>query len=263
MKFISILALLLSFGAIGTILYQDFAKPEIAMTPDRQDGETYSKAEPETNVKDELLRIKLRLSALEKAIDNKTREIEPIPQIQEEVAELSNLQNDLVEYALNIDPLDVIGAQEREIEEAYNTLLDESKSAGLRARQAVLLKRYNMFDEEAVQAMTDLFHNSEQLNGKALALAALKGYETKEIQDSVLESLSLDVANGYKSARFRYFGIEALEPLLPNSEVEAMLNQIAENDPEIKIANRAAKTVGLPASQNDKNKRKDRARDDG
>ena len=69
---------------------------------------------------------------------------------------------------------------------------------------------------------------------------------TPEVRDGVLEAFSTEIADGYKNGRLRYHGIEALEPLLPNPEVEAMLILLAQNDPEQKIAGRAAKAVGLP-----------------
>ncbi|MDA0346298.1 MAG: hypothetical protein O3C43_03100 [Verrucomicrobia bacterium] len=237
MKFITILALILSAIALALPFVKKAEGPVLVQATGKKNTQ---------ELRDELLRLQKRLAVLEKASTAKVNETVPLPKLQEQVAELSTFQGDLAEYALNIDPLDVIGTTEREIETAYAILMDESKSPGERAKQAALLKRYELFDEEAINSMKNLFFTSEDLYGKAAALSALKGHISPDIRDGVLESFSQEVSNGYKNARFRYSGIEALEPLLPNPEVESMLTQLAQNDPEPKIAARAAKSVGLP-----------------
>lgn len=244
MKLTLIITLLFSITALALTIYREFEDPMIIPVSNNPVARTETTGNEE--LREDLLKLKLRLSALEKSVERKSQEIEPIPQIQEEVEELSTFQNDLAEYALNIDPLDVIGTQEREIEEAYNTLLDETKSAGERAKQAALLKRYGLFDEEAVASMTNLFLNAESLAEKGAALSTLKEHVTPEVRSAVLDSLSTEIAGGYENARFRFHGIEALKPLLPDPEVEAMLTVIAQNDPLIKVANIAGKSVGLP-----------------
>ncbi len=247
MKFTLFIALLLSVTALALTVYREFEDPVVLPITTKPIVKQETTGEKE--LEEELLKLKLRLAALEKALERKTQEIEPIPRIQEEVAELSTFQNDLAEYALNIDPLDVIGTQEREIENAYHILLDETKSAGERAKQAALLKKYGLFDEAAVAAMSNLFLNAESTAEKGAALSALKGHVTPEIRAGVLESLSTEIAGGYQNARFRYQGIEALKPLLPDPEIEAMLTVIAQNDPLVKVANIAGKSIGLPARQ--------------
>ena len=252
MKFIIVIAFIFSGAALALTVYRELEDPvviPVSASPVVTEDETM-----DPGLEGELLRLKLRVRALERSLAEKDKEIEPVPVLQQEVAELSSLQNDLAEYTLNIDPFDVIGVQEREIEDAYNTLLDESKPAGERAKQAALLKKYNLFDEEAIASMTNLFFNAETAGDKGAALVALKGHVTPEVRDGVLETFSTEIADGYQNDRFRYFGIEALEPLLPDPEVEAMLTVIAQNDPQIKIANRAAKSVGLPARQKEKSK---------
>ena len=237
MKFITILALILSAIALALPFVKKAESPILLQpTVDNNNQE----------LKDELRKLQKRLAVLEKASTTQVNETVPLPKLQEQVAELSTFQEDLAEYALNIDPLDVIGITEREIETAYATLMDESLSPGVRAKQAALLKRYGLFDEEAIGAMKNLFFTSEDLTGKAAALSALKGYVSPDVRDGVLDSINQEITNGYKNARFRYSGIEALKPLLPNPEVESMLTQLAQNDPEPKIAAIAAKSVGLP-----------------
>lgn len=250
MKIALIIALLCSAAALALTIHRELEDPvviPVSKTPVAEETVPVN-----GDVADELLRLKLRISALEKAMQDRDLQIEPVPVLQQEVAELSSLQNDLAEYTLNIDPFDVIGVQEREIEDAYNTLLDESKPAGERAKQAALLKKYDLFDEEAIASMTNLFFNANNPGEQGAALAALKGFVPPEVRSGVLETLSTEIASGYENARFRYHGIEALEPFLPDPEVEAMLTVIAQNDPELKIANRAAKSVGLPQRANEK-----------
>ena len=57
MKFISILALLLSVGAVGAILYRDLGKTKIARASVEQSNEGYSNANTDPDAKDELLKI--------------------------------------------------------------------------------------------------------------------------------------------------------------------------------------------------------------
>lgn len=243
MKFALSIALILSAAALAMTVYRELEDPVLIPAIPKA---VVAKTEPDNGLHEELLKLKLRLAALEKAVANKSREIEPIPRIQEEVAELSTFQNDLAEYTLNIDPLNVIGTTEREIETAYNILMDENQPPMERAKQAALLKRYNLFDQEAVDSMKQLFLTAEDLQQKTAALVALKGYVTPEMRDAVLDAFGADAANGYKNGRLRYHGIEALEPLLPDPEIETLLTVMAQNDPEPKIAGRAARAVGLP-----------------
>lgn len=246
MKFFIFIAFLLSAAALGLTLYREFEVKPFVPAPVPRKVEMTATPQPDQELKEELLKLKMKVASLEKALLEKEKQIEPVPVLQQEVAELSTFQNDLAEFTLNLDPLDVIGTTEREIENAYNTLLDMSLPAGERAKQAALLKKYNLFDEAAVASMTRLFMDAENPGDKAAALSALKGHATREVRDGILETFSTEIAEGYQNARLRYHGIEALEPLLPDAEAEAMLSVIAQNDPEIRIANRAAKSVGLP-----------------
>ena len=246
MKYVSIIAIILSATALSLALYREFQNPAIIRAPTTKSLKTEKSTQA---LQDELLILRKRLASLEKKTQLEIKnEPAPIPVLQEQVAELTTFQEDLAEYTLNIDPLDVIGTTEREIEVAYDTLMDESLSPMERAKQAALLKRYDLFDQEAIDSMKNLFLESESASEKTAALVALKGYVSPEIRDGVLEAFSTEVAEGYKNGRFRYHGIEALEPLLPNPEVEAMLTLLAQYDPEPKIAGRAAKSVGLPVN---------------
>ena len=237
MKFITILALVLSTIAIALPFFKETKNPELVQAPGNENNQ---------ELMNKLLKLRKRLAVLEKSSTATVRDSVPLPQLQEQVADLSTFQEDLAEYALNIDPLDVIGITERQIETAYNTLMDESRSPGERAKQAALLKRYYQFDQEAIDSMNNLFFTTEDLYGKAAALSALKGYVSPDVRDGVLEAFSQEISDGYKNGRFRYSGIEALAPLLPNPEVESMLTQLAQNDPDKQIAARAARSVGLP-----------------
>ena len=249
MKYLSVIAVLLAAAALALTLNRELDGPKIVRPPSRQ---TQKANESNQALQDELLVLRMKIAALEKKIRvQNAEEAKPIPVLQEQVADLTTFQEDLAEYTLNMDPLDVIGTTEREIETAYSILMDESRPAGERARQAALLKRFDLFDQEAIDSMNNLFLTAEDPNEKAAALTALKGHVTPEVRDGVLQAFSLDIGNGYQNGRLRYHGIEALEPLLPNPEVEAMLIHLAQNDPEPKIAGRAAKSMGLSGAVKD------------
>ncbi|MFL3657880.1 MAG: hypothetical protein ACJ07L_07480, partial [Opitutales bacterium] len=107
-------------------------------------------------------------------------------------------------------------------------------------------KRYGQFDQQAVDSMWKLFSEPKGAYDQAGALMALKGHLTMDDRDDVLTALNEDMEKGYKNGRLRYRGIEAVESLLPDPTVQEWLTHLAQNDPEPKIAGRAAKSVGLP-----------------
>ena len=173
--------------------------------------------------------------------------------LERQVEALASNQQDIAELALGMDSFGVLETQEREILNAYKTLVDESKPAGVRAKQAALLKRYGQFDQQAIDSMWKLFSNPKGAYDQASALLALKGHLTMDNRDGVLAALNEDIEGGYKNGRLRYYGIEAVESLLPDPEVLDWLTYLAQNDPEAKIAGRAARSVGLPAPRGQPN----------
>ncbi len=198
-------------------------------------------------LRSEVQELRERLAALENAGRPAVAAAPDVQSLEQQVEELASNQQDIAELALGIDSLGVLETQEREILNAYKTLIDEKRPAWERVKQAALLKRYGQFDQQAVDSMWDLFTNPQKTYDQAAALLALKGHVTRENRDDVLAALNQDIENGYQNGRLRYYGIEALEPLLPDSEVRDWLTHLAQNDPESKIAGRAAKSVGLPA----------------
>ena len=208
---------------------------------------------------DEALRLEIRelrerLAALEGESRESLTEAAPVPrgELELQIEELATSQMDLAELTSKIDSLGVLETQERELVNAYKILIDENRPAGERVKQANLLKRYGQFDEQAVESMWKLFTEQKRPYDQAAALSALKGYVSADRRDDVIAALNEDFNSGYKNGRLRYFGIEALEPLLPDPAVREQLAIIAENDPERKIAARAAKSIGLPISRDDR-----------
>ena len=196
----------------------------------------------------ELRELRERLAELEGKSRESITEKAPAPrgELELQIEELANGQLDLVEFTSKIDSLGVLETQERELVNAYKILIDESRPSGERVKQANLLKRYGQFDEQAVESMWKLFSEQKKPYDQAAALSALKGYVSTDRRDDVIAAINEDLTGGYKNGRLRYFGIEALEPLLPDPAVLEQLVIIAESDPEGKIAARAAKSIGMP-----------------
>jgi hypothetical protein len=156
----------------------------------------------------------------------------------------TSTQSELAKLKRSLDPYGVIEATENKIQNASVILMDESRSPWERAKQAELLKQYGLFDDGAVDAMRKLFATAESPNEKAAALVALRGHVTPAMRDEILTTLSTAVEEGKSGGRLTYHGIEALEPLLPDPVVESWLIDVAETDPEPKIAQRAATSLG-------------------
>ena len=205
--------------------------------------------DPNQALRLEVRELRERLSELEGESRESINEAAPKGELELQIEELANSQMDLAELTSKIDSLGVLETQERELVNAYKILIDESRPAGERVKQANLLKRYGQFDEQAVESMWKLFSEQKKPYDQAAALSALKGYVSAERRDDVIAAINEDLTGGYKNGRLRYFGIEALEPLLPDPSVQEQLAIIAENDPERKIAARAARSIGSPITK--------------
>ncbi|MBT3480471.1 MAG: hypothetical protein HN457_03425 [Opitutales bacterium] len=234
MKNIPIIALVVAVAALGFALRQN----EVATSSEVSKSNDAMQAEVQE--------LRERLAALESTRISKGIAAPNIGNLEQQVGELANNQQDIAELALGIDSLGVLETQEREILNAYKTLLDESKPVGERLKRVALLKRYGQFDQQAVDSMWKLFSEPKEAYDQAGALMALKGHLTMDDRDDVLTALNEDMEKGYKNGRLRYHGIEAVESLLPDPTVQEWLTHLAQNDPEPKIAGRAARSVGLP-----------------
>jgi hypothetical protein len=233
MKSISTIALVVAVIALALALN----KKEASSSIDVQETNEALRAEVQE--------LQERLAALEKRGRPMVVEAPNVQSLERQVDDLANNQQDIAELTLGIDLLGVLETQEREVMNAYEILTDVEQPAGIRAKQAALLKRYGQFDQQAVDSMWELFSNPRQTYDQASALLALTGYVTPENRDEVLTALNRDVEGGYENGRFRYYVIEALEPLLPDPEVRSWLTHLAQNDPEVKVANRAARSVRI------------------
>ena len=236
MKVLPLVALLLSAAALAVALL------DVGSSVQRPTSNSENEA-----LLREVQELRNRLTALENVSPSESRDKPTGSRLELQMRELESSQQEIAELALGIDSLGVLETQERELIDAYKRLMDESLPAGERVKQAGLLKRYGQFDEKAEESMWKLFSEAKKPYDQAAALVALKGRVTAERRDDVIAALNADFDNGYKNGRLRYFGIEALEPLLPDPAVQEQLAHIAHNDPEPKIAGRAARAAGLPA----------------
>lgn len=134
---------------------------------------------------------------------------------------------------------------EKELTDAYDTLMDDSLPIWTRAKQADKLKRYGQFDERAIQAMKDLWNQADNNNERAGILHALKGVVDAEFRDQILTSLADEFRNEAESPKFRYMAVEALETMLPDPVVREWLNYLILNDPDPEIQARARRPLGL------------------
>lgn len=237
-KTVSIIAIVLSSAALAVTLFNRVTPPDSVLAESVDDS-----------LRLEVEELRERLAALENSNPTVAKQTSVSPEIEQKVEELADSQMDLAELTLSIDSLGVLETQERELVEAYQALLDESRPAGERVKRAQLLKRYGQFDEQAVESMWKLFSEAKKPYDQAAALTALKGHISVDRLDDVVAALNQDTENGYKNGRLRYFGVEALQPLLNEPAAKEQLTFIAQNDPEPKIAARAARLVGLPVQK--------------
>ncbi len=163
--------------------------------------------------------------------------------LQSRIDQLESRQEQLVEFASNSDRYGVVAKMEEDIEKAYSSLMNTNLPVGARLKQIGALKRYGQFDEQALSTVSEIYANTDDFNQKGRALTAMKGLITPEFRDQVLSDLNSDVSAGNQSAVFRYFAIEALEPMLPDPAVSEWLTYLSQNDPESKLAGRAQRAL--------------------
>jgi len=173
-------------------------------------------------------------------VDN-TADVEAL---RERVARLESSQNEVIQAVNETDKYGVVAAMEKDLVNAYSTLMDTNKPPEARLKQISQLKRYGYFDEKALQAVTDIYLGAGDFNMKGFALQAIKGSVTPQFRDQILADLGAEVEAGNKSGRFRYYAIEALEPMADDPAVREWLEHLAQNDPQAKLAARANRALG-------------------
>ena len=139
----------------------------------------------------EIRQLRERLAELEGESRESITEAATAPRsdLELQIEELANSQMDLAELTSKIDSLGVLETQERELVNAYKILIDESRPAGKRVKQANLLKRYGQFDEQAIESMWKLFSEHKKPYDQAAALSVLKGYVSADRRDDVIAAL--------------------------------------------------------------------------
>ena len=246
-KSLPILAVLLSCVALVTAVFNRPSSDDSTNTSSTAASDQAALAE----LKQEIAQLKTANAALKaqfaemnskplRIVDN-TLEVQALG---ERIAKLESSQNEVIEAVNETDKYGVVAAMEKEIVSAYTTLMDAEQSAGARLKQVGQLKRYGYFDEKALQAVTDIYASTDNFNEKGWALSAMIGNVTPQFRDQILADLSAEVEAGSKSGRFRYHAIEALEPMADDPTVREWLGHLAQNDPEPKLAGRAARALG-------------------
>jgi len=246
-KSLPILAVLLSCAALATAVFNPNSSPGSNDAPVSASSDQAAL----TELKNEIAQLKTANAALKaqlaemnskplRIVDN-TIEVEAL---RKRVAKLENTQIEVIEAVNETDKYGVVAAMEKEIVSAYTTLMDAQQSAGARLKQVAQLKRYGYFDEKALNAVTEIYAGTDDFNEKGMALQAMKGTVTPQIRDQILADLSAEFEAGNKSGRFRYYAIEALEPMADDPTVREWLNHLAQNDPQAKLAARAAQALG-------------------
>lgn len=246
-KSLPILAVLLSCAALATAVFNRPSSVGSTNTSSTAASDQTGLAE----LKNEIAQLKTANAALKaqlaemnskplRIVDN-TLEVQALG---ERIAKLESSQSEVIEAVNETDKYGIIAAMEKEIASAYTTLMDAEQSAGARLKQVGQLKRYGYFDEKALKAVTDIYAGTDDFNQKGAALRAMTGSITPQIRDQILADLSAEVEAGNKSGRYRYYAIEALEPLANDPTVQEWLGHLAQNDPEPKLAARASQALG-------------------
>ena len=160
------------------------------------------------------------------------------------IAALEQQSQELTKFTNEFDQYGVVSSLQAELVNAYSTLMDTNQSTWDRLKQVGSLKRYRYFDDKALQAVADIYVETADFGQKGQALAAMKGMvPSPEFRNQILADLSAETQEGNQSARFRYFAIEALEPVRDDPAVREWLAHLAQNDPEAKLANRAGQAL--------------------
>lgn len=218
---------------------------------------TETSASKQSGLQAEVTRLKDELKSINDShasLEAKVKELEARPsqatssdnsELQRRIAALEAQQQALTQFTNDFDQYGVVSSMEAELVNAYSTLMDTNKSIGARLKQVGELKRYRYFDEKALQAVSDIYLQTDDFNQKGQALISMTGLVTPEFRDQILTDLATEVEAGNKSGRFRYHAIEALEPMMPDPAVREWLVHLSENDPQPKLAGRAGQALSI------------------
>ncbi len=189
--------------------------------------------------------LRTRIGELEARPARSSKTASPDTALEQRLASLEEQQQELKKFNREFDQYGIVSSMEVELVNAYSTLMDTNQPTSNRLKQVGQLKRYRHFDEKALIAVADIYAQTDDFGQKGQALAAMKGtVVTPEFRNQILADLSADVQAGNQSARFRYYAIEALEPMRAEPAVQEWLTHLARNDPEAKLADRAGQALG-------------------
>ena len=195
---------------------------------------------------DTIAELQAQIEQLESRPVKNTSPIAVDPALAQRIAALEQQSQELTKFTNEFDQYGVVSSMQAELVNAYTTLMDTNKSTWERLKQVGSLKRYRYFDDKALQAVSSIYMETENFGQKGQALAAMRGMvPSPEFRNQILSDLSAETQEGNQSARFRYFAIEALEPVRDDPAVREWLTHLAQNDPEAKLANRAQQALGI------------------
>jgi len=248
-KALSLAALALALIALATALTRPSPAPPVsAPAPDPELRQKLSRVESElSQARGTIADLRQKIDQLEQRAASSAQAASPDAALAARVAALEQQSRELTRFTNEFDRYGIVSSMEAELLNAYSTLMDTNRPAGERLKQVASLKRYRYFDEKALRAVADIYLQTDNFGEKGLALAALRGtVPSPEFRDRILADLSAEAEQGNQSARFRYFAIEALEPLRDDPAVQQWLAHLAQNDPMPKLAARAGQALGIP-----------------
>jgi hypothetical protein len=204
----------------------------------RLKGELQKISDSHASLEATVMELKARPAAINAVATNDS-------ELRQRLATLEAQQQAMTKFTNDFDQYGVVSSMEAELVGAYTTLMDTNMSVGARLKQVGQLKRYGYFDDKALQVVSDMYMQTDDFNQKGQALASMRGLVTPEFRDQILTDLTAEVEAGNQSGRFRYYAIEALEPMLPDPAVREWLVHLSENDPQPKLAGRAGQALGV------------------
>ncbi|MFT4691938.1 MAG: hypothetical protein ACKVHO_13580 [Verrucomicrobiia bacterium] len=246
-KSLSLVAALLAVIAIAistTGKSGSTSGPEMDQSKSRNPGQQFEKLEDQLRQATETIEtLSRKIEKLETRPAQSSATATDNSELQQRIAALEAQQQAMTKFTNDFDQYGVVSSMEAELVNAYTTLMDTNQTIGARLKQVGQLKRYGYFDDKALQVVSDIYLQTDDFNEKGQALISMKGLVTPEFRDQVLTDLAAEVEAGNKSGRFRYYAIEALEPMMPDPAVREWLVHLSENDPQPKLAGRAGQAL--------------------
>ena len=243
------IALVIAVGAMAIAFAGKQSNQSVSAQTKTDPAQEQKLAKLESDLKqatDTIAELQAQIQKLENRPAQNVAPTSPDPALAQRIAALEQQSQELTKFTNEFDQYGVVSSMQAELVNAYTTLMDTNKSTWERLKQVGSLKRYRYFDDKALQAVSNIYMETDNFGQKGQALAAMRGMvPSPEFRNQILADLSAETQEGNQSARFRYFAIEALEPVRDDPAVNEWLTHLAQNDPEAKLANRAEQALGI------------------